>query len=123
MTVKSLFSITPADRKQPKNDFKKSLQANASMTLFFLQTPSLYHAQCDQIGRFIPLLGNFSKLVARIILPKSPHFCKCVKIFHFLVQSFLGRFYRHLATIYWSHWSRCLTLSLARPFVLLSDTL
>ena len=27
------------------------------------------------------------------------------KSFIFLVKSFLGNFYRHLATFYWSHWS------------------
>ena len=42
------------------------------------------HEQCDQIGRFFGLLGNFSKPLATIILPKSPtllgNFCKGVKI-------------------------------------------
>ena len=53
-------------------------------------------------------LGNFSKPVATIILPKSltflGNFCKDVKIFNFLVKLFLGNFYRLLATFYWSHW-------------------
>ena len=53
-------------------------------------------------------LGNFLKLVATIILPKSPtflvKFCKCVKIFHYSSESYLGQFYRHLATFFWSHW-------------------
>ena len=48
--------------------------------------------QCDQIGRFIALLGNFSKLVARIILTKLPTFLaifvKVSKSFIFVVQSF-----------------------------------
>ena len=51
-------------------------------------------------------LGNFSKPVATIILPKLPTFignsCKGVKSFIFLVKSFLGNFYRHLSTFYWS---------------------
>ena len=42
------------------------------------------HEQCDQIGRFFGLLGNFSKPFATLILPKSPtllgNFCKGVKI-------------------------------------------
>ena len=54
-------------------------------------------------------LGNFSKPVARFILPKLPTFlgnvCKGVKIFHFPVKSFLCNFYKHLATVYWSHCS------------------
>ena len=44
-------------------------------------------------------LGNFSKLLAKISLPKSPKFfgkfCKGLKIFNFLVKSFLGNFYRY----------------------------
>ena len=32
--------------------------------------------------------------------------CKGVKIFHFLVESYLGNFFRHLATFYGSHWLR-----------------
>ena len=53
-------------------------------------------------------LGNFSKPVAIISFAKSltslGNFCKAVKIFNFLVKSFFGNFYRHLATFYWSHW-------------------
>ena len=52
-------------------------------------------------------LGNFSKPVVTIILPKSStllcNFCKGVKIFHFSSKFILGNFYRHLATFYWSH--------------------
>ena len=48
-------------------------------------------------------LGNFSKPVAIISLSKSltflGNFCEGVKI----VQSFLGKFYRHFATFDWSH--------------------
>ena len=46
-------------------------------------------------------LGNFLKPLATINLPKSPtclgNFWQGVKINHFLVKSFLGIFYRHLA--------------------------
>ena len=46
--------------------------------------------------------GNFSKPVAKIILPKLPifldNFCKGVKIFHFSSEIFLCNFWRHLAT-------------------------
>ena len=46
-------------------------------------------------------LGNFSKPLATINLPISPTFlrnsCTGVKILHFLVKSFLRKFYRHLA--------------------------
>ena len=48
-------------------------------------------------------LGNFSKLVATISLPKSPTFQEIFcKSFIFLVKSLLDNFYRHLATLYWS---------------------
>ena len=46
-------------------------------------------------------LGNFSKPLATSYLPNSPTFlgifCKGVKIFKFLVKSFLGNLNRHLA--------------------------
>ena len=52
-------------------------------------------------------LGNFSSLWQQLILPKSPtflgNFCKLSKSLIFLVKSFLGNFYRHLAIFYWSH--------------------
>ena len=52
-------------------------------------------------------LGNFSKLVATIILPKLYRFfaifVKVMTIFHFSSEIILGNFYRHLATFYWSH--------------------
>ena len=57
-------------------------------------------------------LGNFSKPLATISLPKSPtfldNFAMMSKSLIFLVKSFLVNFYRHLATFYWSH---CLSLS------------
>ena len=53
-------------------------------------------------------LGNLSTSLATINLPKSPtflgNFSKGVKIKKILVKSFLGNFYRHLETFYWSHW-------------------
>ena len=54
-------------------------------------------------------LGYFSKPVARFICPKlltfSVNFCKGVKISNYSSEIFLGNFYRHLATFYWSHWT------------------
>jgi len=77
----------------------------------FLSERVLYilcRVQCDQIGWFFCTLGNHSKPDATIILPKLPtllgNFCKGVKIIHFLLKSFLGNFYRHLAIFIWSHW-------------------
>ena len=73
-----------------------------------------------RLGHFCTL-GNHSKPVATVILPKSPtlfgSFCKDVKINHFsyeiifgqFVKSFLGNFYRHVAIFIWSH-SRGLNL-------------
>ena len=36
----------------------------------------------------------------------SANFVKVLKIYHFLVKSFLGNFYWHLAIFFWSHWQR-----------------
>ena len=51
--------------------------------------------------------GQVLKPLATINLPKSStflgNFCKGVKIYHFLVKSVLGNFYRHLAIFFWSH--------------------
>ena len=53
-------------------------------------------------------LGNLLKPLAPINLPKSPTFlvifCKGFKIYQFLVKSFLGKIYRYLAILFWSHW-------------------
>ena len=49
-------------------------------------------------------LGNFSKPVATINLPKMR---KGVKIFHFSSEISFGQLFWHLATFYWSH---CLSL-------------
>ena len=51
--------------------------------------------QCDQIGRYIGLLGNFLKPLATINLPKAPtflrNFCKGVKIYHFSSEIIFGQ--------------------------------
>ena len=51
--------------------------------------------------------GQLFKPLAIIKLPKSStflrKFCKVVKIYHFLLKSFLCHFYRHLAIFFWSH--------------------
>ena len=52
-------------------------------------------------------LSKFLKSLATINLPKSPTFLgifvKVSKSIIFLVKSFLGNFYRHLAIFFWSH--------------------
>ena len=68
-----------------------------------------------RLGDFCTL-GNHSKPVAKIILPKLPilldNFCKVVKIIHFLVKLFLGNFYTHLAIFIWSHCEGALSLDI-----------
>ena len=68
----------------------------------------LCHCQCDQIGRFIGLEATFQSLWQQLICPNTLHslgiFVKVSKSLIFLVKSFLGNFYRYLATFYWSHW-------------------
>ena len=55
-------------------------------------------------------LGNFLKALATIILLKSSTvlsiFVKVSKSIIFLLKSFLGNFYRHLAIFFWSHCTR-----------------
>ena len=52
-------------------------------------------------------LGEFSKPVATIILPKLPtflgNFCKGVKIFHVSCVIIFGKLLYTFATFYWSH--------------------
>ena len=67
-------------------------------------------------------LGNISKSLTTII--NCPHFkaifVKVSKAFIFLLKSFLGNFYRHLATFYWSHWLLPPTLSAQHKIILAS---
>ena len=54
-------------------------------------------------------LGNHSKPVATIFLPKSPTLLgnnKASNSFIFLLKSFLGNFYRQFAIFIWSHWTQ-----------------
>ena len=64
--------------------------------------------QCDQIGWFIGLRATFQCLWQQLFCPNLSHsqaiLVKLSKSFILLVKSFLGNFYRHLATFYWSHW-------------------
>ena len=61
-------------------------------------------------------LGNYSKPLATINLPKCPtflgNFCTCVKIFNFYSEIILDNFYRHLASFYWSHCPRVTFITL-----------
>ena len=63
--------------------------------------------QCDQIWRFIGLWTTFQSLCQQLFCQNLPHsqavFVKVSKSLIFLVKSFLGNFYRHLVTFYWSH--------------------
>ena len=45
---------------------------------------------------------NYLAQTAHILV----NFCKVLNIFLFLLKSFLGNFYRNLATFYWSHCQR-----------------
>ena len=58
--------------------------------------------QCDQIGQFIRLWAPFQSLWKQLICPNLQYskaiFVKVSKSIIFLVISFLGNFYRHLAT-------------------------
>ena len=66
--------------------------------------------QFDQIWRFFGLWATFQSLWQQVICPillnSQTIFVKVSKSFIFLVKSFLGNFYRHLAIFIWSHWWR-----------------
>ena len=62
--------------------------------------------QCNQIGRFFLTLGNFSKPVATIISPKSPHFrqfAKGIKIFHFSSEISFGSLFIDIWRLFSGH--------------------
>ena len=50
--------------------------------------------QCDQIGQFIALWANFQRLWQQFFV----QIAHILESFIFQVKSFLGNFYRHLAT-------------------------
>ena len=62
---------------------------------------------CDQIGRFIALCATIQSLWQQLISPNLLHswaiFVNLSKSFLFLVKSYLGNFYRHLAIFFWTH--------------------
>ena len=64
-------------------------------------------SQCDQIGRFFALWATIQSRWQQLFYPNPPHckviFIKLSKSFIFLLKSFLGNFYRHLAIFIWSH--------------------
>ena len=53
-------------------------------------------------GQHFKAFGNI--LFAQIYLHSHSIFVKVSKSLIFLVKSFLGNFYKHLAIFYWSHW-------------------
>ena len=95
--------------------FKLKTKAHISDHLSSRGRPEIYpttEIQCGQIGRFNRLWATFRSLWQQLNCPNLPYSCaifvKVSKSLIFLVKSFLGNFYRHLATFYWSHWS-CIT--------------
>ena len=76
----------------------------------------LYQEQCDQSWQFFALGQPFKAGGNTYFTPKQPQcwaiFVKVSKSLIFLVNSFFGNFYRHLAIFIWSHWSPTL---IARP--------
>ena len=79
-----------------------------------------------RLGAFL-YFGQLFKAWAIIILPKSPthfrqFFVKVSKSFILLKKSFLGNFYRHLATFYWSHWSEPENVNILRKRMYLPTT-
>ena len=107
-----------ARKAERSKEWNKALwRVNCCISLLFLlltHYAAMYpirrlHKQYDQIWRFIWLWATFQSLWKQFICPNLPHsytiFVKVSKSLIFLVKSFLGNFYRHLATFYWSHCS------------------
>ena len=67
------------------------------------------HNQCDQIGRFIGLWGNFESLWQQLISPNLPHFQAIfVKVSKFIIFSseiIFGQLLQTFGDFFWSHWS------------------
>ena len=76
-----------------------------------------------RIGRFIGIWVTFQSLWQQLICPNILHslaiFEKVSNYIIFVVKSFLGNFYRHLATFYWSHWFPSIKLSFTFNILLL----
>ena len=85
-------------RKQGPDLFLRSNAGEPIQKLFgnLLRFAYAHLEQCDQIGRFIGLLGNFLKHLATINLPKSltflGNFCEGFKIYHFSNEIIFGQF-------------------------------
>ena len=111
LKVIQLLYKTPRKCRATAIDWSKNLCGNNIFCLRHL----CFHSKWRAVWPDLPIywtLGNFSKPLATISLPKSPtfldNFAMMSKSLIFLVKSFLVNFYRHLATFYWSH---CLSLS------------
>ena len=74
----------------------------------YIDSRYLSRRRCDQIGRFFGLWTTFQSLWEQLNCQNLPQsyeiFVKVSKSIIFLVKSFLGNFFRHLAVFFWSHW-------------------
>ena len=101
--MKFLITLKGVKHNARDNFLSKTTKNN----LYFSLSKYAICNQCHQIGRFIALWATFQSLWYQLFCPNCPHFeaffVKVSKSFIVLAKSFLGNFYRHLATIYWSH--------------------
>ena len=92
-------------RNQTGNNFLKwfitFLLCNQMSALpIYVSTRVTRLADLLHFGQIFKACGNnFFTQIDHILA----NFWKVVKIFHISLESFLGNFYRHLATFYWSH--------------------
>ena len=106
LKVIQLLYKTPRKCRATAIDWSKNLCGNNIFCLRHL----CFHSKWRAVWPDLPIywtLGNFSKPLATISLPKTPtflgNFLEVSKYLIFLVKSFLGNFYRHLATFHRSH--------------------
>ena len=100
LKVIQLLYKTPRKCRATAIDWSKNLCGNNIFCLRHL----CFHSKWRAVWPDLPIywtLGNFSKTLATISLPKTPtflgNFLEVSKYLIFLVKSFLGNFYRHLA--------------------------
>ena len=85
----------------PKNKSFKNINYRTS------QLVNMISAKCDQIWRFLDFGQLFKAFgnnkFAQISQHSKATFVNVLKSIIFVVKSFLGHFYRHLAIFIWSH--------------------
>ena len=113
-TLKNIYFISLKGRRKFWRSFLCQIHSNEMMQLVcrrLCQKRSVTRlGDLLHFGQLFRGCGN--NYFAQIVNIFRYFFCKGVKNFHFLEISFLGNFYKHLATFNWSHCKNGLPLLL-----------